>query len=237
MANRVWADLMGRGIVEPVDDFRATNPPTNRPLMNALGQHFAESGFSLTELVRVIANSHVYQLSSLPNERNVADTQNYSRHYRHRLRAEVLLDAFAHISGIPQKFDAMPPGTNARQIWTHRTTSLFLDTFGRPDPNQDPPCERTTDSTVVQSLHLMNSENLHRDLTNKDGNAAKLAESKKDPAELAHHLYHLIYSRNPTTEETQLIADLLTAENADRKQVIEDLMWAMLNSPEFVIQD
>ncbi len=237
MANRVWADLMGRGLVEPVDDFRATNPASNQPLVEALGVHFRDSGFSLTELVRVIANSHVYQLSSLPNERNVADTRNYSRHYRQRLRAEVLLDGFTDISGVPQSFDAMPPGTKAKQIWTHRTKSLFLDTFGRPDPNQDPPCERTTDSTVVQSLHLMNSEKLHSDVLNDAGNAAKLAESDKDGPAVARKLYQLVYGRNPTEEETGLVDELLTAENANRRQIVEDLMWAMLNTPEFVIQN
>lgn len=237
MANRVWADLMGRGLVEPVDDFRATNPATNQPLLTALGNHFRDSKFSLAELIRAVATSHVYQLSSLPNKRNIADTRNYSRHYRQRLRAEVLLDAFAEISGVPQKFDAMPPGTKAKQIWTHRTKSLFLDTFGRPDPNQDPPCERTSESTVVQSLHLMNAEKLHFDVLNNEGNAAKLADSEKDAPELARELYHLIYGRDPADEEVQIVKELLTAEGANRRHVVEDLMWAMLNTPEFVIQD
>lgn len=237
MCNRVWADMMGRGLVEPVDDFRATNPATNQPLLTALGRHFRDSGYSLPELVRVIAESHVWQLSSLANETNVADTRNYSRHYRHRLRAEVLLDAFAQISGVEQSFDAMPPGSTARQIWTHRTDSLFLDTFGRPDPNQDPPCERTGDSTVVQSLHLMNSEKLHRDLTSDEGVAARLAAAELDADALATELYRRIYARNPAPEEIQLVTELLAEEGADRRRVIEDVMWAMLNTPEFVIQN
>ncbi len=149
--------------------------------MTALGNSFRDSGYSLTELIRTIANSQVYQLSSLPSERNVADSRYYSRHYRHRLRAEVLLDAFTQISGVPQSFAAMPPDSSARQIWTHRTESLFLDTFGRPDPNQDPPCERTSDSTVVQSLHLMNSEELHSHLTSDNGFAAQLAKTEQTP--------------------------------------------------------
>lgn len=237
MANRVWADMMGRGLVEPVDDIRATNPATNQPLLDALGNYFVEHNFSLTELIRVIANSHVYQLSSVPNERNVADTRNYSRHYRHRLRAEVLLDGFTQITGIPETFDAMPPGTTAKQIWTHRTKSLFLDTFGRPDPNQDPPCERTTDSTVVQSLHLMNSEKMHADLVNDKGRVAKLAESDKEPAALTREMYLLVYGRPPNDQEIQFVTELLTAEGADRRKVVEDVMWAMLNTPEFVFQN
>ncbi|MBL8819327.1 MAG: DUF1553 domain-containing protein [Planctomyces sp.] len=237
MANRVWADMMGRGLVEPVDDFRGTNPPSNAELMTALGNAFRDSDYSLTDLIRLIANSQVYQLSSLPSDRNVADTRYYSRHYRHRLRAEVLLDAFAEISGVPQRFAAMPPDTNARQIWTHRTESLFLDTFGRPDPNQDPPCERTSDSTVVQSLHLMNSEELHRDLTSENSYAALLSKSEKTAAEIVSEIYRRVYARNPSPEESAFAEGLFAAEGADRRMVIEDLMWAMLNSPEFVLQD
>jgi hypothetical protein len=237
MANRVWADLMGRGLVEPVDDFRATNPATNQPLLDALGKHFSENGFSLAELMKTITASHVYQLDSLPNDRNIADTRNYSRHYRHRLRAEVLLDAFVDVSGVPRAFDAMPPGTKAKQIWTHRTTSLFLDTFGRPDPNKDPPCERTKDSAVVQTLHLMNSEQMFKDIQNDESNAAVMSASDADPSDVAQQLYRLIYGRNPTVEETALVADVLNEANADRRQSIEDLMWAMINTPEFVFQN
>jgi hypothetical protein len=237
MANRVWADLMTRGLVEPVDDLRATNPPTNGPLLKALGEHFRDSGFSLEALVRVIANSYVYQLSSMPNDTNLADTFNYSRHYRHRLRAEVLLDAVAELTGIPQEFDAMPPDSSAKQLWTHRSDSLFLDTFGRPDPNQDPPCERISDSTVVQSLHLMNSEKIFRDISSDSGRGKSLADSQKNGEEIALELYRLFFGRNPTPDESALVVQLLSAEGAVRRQVIEDLMWAMVNSAEFVFQD
>ncbi|MFO0429104.1 MAG: DUF1549 and DUF1553 domain-containing protein [Planctomyces sp.] len=237
MANRVWADMMARGLVEPVDDFRGTNPPSNAELMTALGNHFRDSGFSLTEIVRVIANSHVYQLTSLANDQNVTDTRYFSRHYRHRLRAEVLLDAFAQISGVPQSFSAIPPDTNARQIWTHRTESLFLDTFGRPDPNQDPPCERTAESTVSQTLHMMNSEQLHRDVISDQGTAARLAASDATPAALVDELYRTIFARRPDEEERKFAESLFAGEGINRRQVVEDLMWAMLNSPEFVLQN
>ena len=237
MANRVWADLMSRGFVEPVDDMRATNPPTNGPLLKALGENFRDSGFSLPALVRVIANSHVYQLSSLPNETNVADTRNYSRHYRHRLRAEVLLDAMTQVTGVAPEFAAMPPDSSAKQLWTHRSDSLFLDTFGRPDPNQNPPCERTTDSTVVQSLHLMNSEQLYRDIGHEGGKARALANSEKSAEEVSTELYRLIFGREPTADESALVTEQLVADGAIRQQVIEDLTWAMVNSAEFVFQN
>src|SRR5690606_4406934 len=161
IVNRVWADLMGRGLVEPVDDLRSTNPPSNGPLLDALAQHFREQKYDLKKLIKTIMTSHVYSLSSLPNKRNVSDTRNYSRHYRQRLRAEVLLDAVSDITGIPADFSAMPPGSRAMELWTVRSQSIFLDSFGRPDPNQDPPCERTSETTVVQALHLMNSPRLH----------------------------------------------------------------------------
>ena len=237
MANRVWADLMTRGLAEPVDDLRATNPATNQPLLKALGAYFRESGDSLTELIRVITASHVYQLSSLPNETNVGDTRNYSRHYRHRLRAEVLLDAVAQVTGVPPQFDAMPPDSSASQLWTTRSDSLFLDTFGRPDPNLDPPCERTLDSTVVQSLHLMNSEKLFHDLGDKTGTAQALADTEKTPAEISSELCRLVFGREPTAEEITVVTEQLAAEGAVRQQLIEDLMWAMLNSAEFVFQN
>jgi len=216
---------------------RATNPPTNGPLLKALGENFRDSGFSLTELVRVIANSHVYQLRSLPNETNVSDTRNYSRHYRHRLRAEVLLDAVTQVTGMPPEFEAMAPDSSAKQLWTHRSSSLFLDTFGRPDPNQNPPCERTADSTVVQSLHLMNSEKLYRDIGHENGKARALANSEKSTAEISSELYRRIFGREPTTDETVLVTEQLSAEGAIRQQVIEDLTWAMVNSAEFVFQN
>jgi hypothetical protein len=139
IVNRVWADLMGRGVVEPVDDLRSTNPPTNPALLEALAKEFRAQKYDLKKLIRLICTSNVYALSSLPNERNAADRQNYSRHYRVRLRAEVLLDAMTDITGVDDNFSAMPDGSRANQIWTTRVSSVFLDTFGRPNPIQDPP--------------------------------------------------------------------------------------------------
>lgn len=237
MANRIWADLMGRGLVEPVDDIRATNPASNQKLLELLGTEFADHGYSIKHLIRFIANSEVYQRSSVPNETNVADTRNYSRHLRQRLRAEVLLDAVTRITGIPERFAAMPPDSTARQIWTHRVGSQFLDAFGRPDPNQDPPCERTTESTVVQTLHLMNAENLYGKVASDQGTAARLAASEATPEQLVGQLYRLVYSRPPTAEELEYGVSLFAREGAQRRGVVEDLMWALLNTPEFVFQN
>lgn len=237
IANRVWADLMGRGIVEPVDDLRATNPPTNAPLLEALADDFRKSGYDLKALIRRIMNSYVYGLSSLPTERNTVDTRNYSRYYRQRLRAEVLLDAVSDITGVPEEFSAMPPGSRAMAIWTHRAPSLFLDTFGRPDPNQDPPCERTPDTTVVQALHLMNAPRLNEKITSDQGRARKLAESDRTPAQLIEELYLWVYSRPPTQEELASAVKLYEDNPDARRQVTEDLLWALLNTPEFVFKN
>jgi hypothetical protein len=237
IVNRVWADLMGRGIVDPVDDLRATNPPSNPELLDALAADFRKNGHDLKKLIRTIATSHAYGLGTTPNGRNAADLRNYSRHYRQRLRAEVLLDMTSDVTGVPESFAAMPPGSRAVEVWTARTPSEFLDSFGRPDPNQDPPCERTSDTTVVQALHLMNSPNLHRKITADNGRAAALARSDKSPAAIVEELYLRAYCRPPTDAERAAAVRRFKLAGATRRSATEDLMWALLNTPEFVFND
>jgi len=258
--NRVWADLMGRGIVEPVDDLRATNPPSNAELLDALANDFVKNNFDQKHLIRIICNSYVYSLSSKPNDKNISDRINYSRHFRHRMRAETLLDSLSQVTGVKPSFEATPNGTRASEIWTHRTGSLFLDTFGRPNPNEDPPCIRSSDFTVTQSLHLMNARDFHSQLINDNGNAAKLAKSDKPVGEMVKEIYLMIYSRLPSPDEMEFATAIVAGEDAksnqqtevitssqaakkkkssitSRRKRIEDLMWAMINTPEFSIQD
>lgn len=252
IVNRVWADLMARGLVDPVDDMRDTNPPSNPALLDELAKDFRANGHDLKKLIRRIATSYVYGLSSLPNDRNVGDTRNYSRHYRQRLRGEVLLDAVTDITGVAEKLDALPAGSRAMEAWTVRGESKFLDTFGRPDPNQDPPCERTTDTTVVQALHLMNSPNLTRKITSDEGRVAKLAAGKMTNVEVVEELYLLAYCRLPNdAEKAACVARFekaprpvgssadraATTAAAKRREVVEDLLWGLLNTPEFVFGD
>lgn len=237
IVNRVWADLMGRGIVEPVDDLRATNPPTNPALLEALAADFRQQKCDLKQLIRRICNSHVYSLSSLTTERNATDRQNYSRHYRTRLRGEVLLDAIADITDVPETFSAMPAESRANELWTTRVRSVFLDTFGRPNPNQDPPCERTSDSTVTQTLHLMNAPQLHARVTSDASRTAKLAASPMTPDQIVEEIYLLVYSRLPDDEERQIGRQLFSEAGSARRQAAEDLMWALLNTPEFTFKD
>ncbi len=237
IVNRVWAEMMGRGLVDPVDDLRDTNPPTNAALLDALAADFRQNGHDLKKLIRTIAFSHAFALSSTPTDTNVSDTRNYSRHYRQRLRAEVLLDAVSDVTGVAESFDAMPNGSRAVEAWTVRFDSKFLDSFGRPDPNQDPPCERTSDTTVVQALHLMNAPGLAAKITSDRGRAATLADSKKAPAEIVEELFLLAYNRPPTKEEAELCVSRFDKKGATRRTATEDLMWALINTPEFVFID
>ncbi len=237
IVNRLWADLMGRGLVEPVDDLRATNPPSNGPLLDALAADFRKNGHDLKKLLRAIATSHAYGLASSINARNAADTRNHSRHYRQRLRAEVLLDAVTDVTGVPETFAAMPAGSRAMELWTARIPALFLDSFGRPDLNQDPPCERSPDTTVVQALHLMNSPAVHRKVTADTGRAATLAASKKTPAEIVEELYAVAYGRRPTATERRVCLKLFAEPGVTRRQATEDVLWALLNTPEFVFKN
>lgn len=237
IVNRVWADLMGRGLVDPVDDLRGSNPPSNEALLDALAKDFVEQKFDLKELLRRITTSYVYGLSSTPNQTNVADTRNYSRHYRTRLRAEVLLDAVCDITNLPESFSAMPPASRAVELWTVRSQSIFLDTFGRPDPNQDPPCERTSDTSVTQALHLMNAEKLHRKVIENNGQIAKWAVSKKSNEEILDELYLSVYSRFPTEKEKTVCAKLFRDKSITRREVLEDILWTLINTPEFVFKD
>ena len=235
--NRIWAELFGIGIVDPVDDLRATNPPSNPQLLDQLAAHFRTIGFNQKELLRTILQSHVYSLSSEPNETNRGDHRNFSRHYRQRLRAEVLADAICDITETSQAYAGTPNGTRAMQLWTVRTESELLDAFGRPDPNQDPPCERIPESTVVQALHLMNAPAIASKITDENGRAKRLASSEKPPNELVEELYLATFSRFPDPNEVSDLVSEFGKPNNDRRKLVEDILWSMLNSPEFTHKD
>jgi hypothetical protein len=152
------------------------------------------------------------------------------------MRAEVLLDAVNDILGVDEEFAAMPPGSRATQLWTYRASSFFLDAFGRPDPNQDPPCERTTESTAPQILHLMNSPALNHKLLMDSARPAKLAAGDQSNENIVEEAYLLVYSRFPTDDEKQVALEFLT-KGDQRRRATEDLFWALLNTPEFLFLD
>jgi WD40 repeat protein/mono/diheme cytochrome c family protein len=232
--NRVWAAFFGRGFVNPVDDFRISNPPVNEPLLNALAADFAAHGYDLKHLMRTILSSHLYQLSSTPNEFNLTDTKNFSRSYRRRLPAEVLLDAVNDVTGVSDDFNGCPPGTRAAQTWSYKVKSQFLDAFGRPNASSDCPCERDSQTSVVQSLHMMNSRALQSKLSSTEGWVKKLASSSRSPEEIVTELYLRSLARFPMPDELKVAAAAFVGPEMTRQTATEDVLWALLNSPEFV---
>jgi hypothetical protein len=235
MVNRVWGAYFGRGIVDPVDDIRVSNPPVNPPLLDRLARHFVEIKYDQKALIRSIMQSRLYQLSSLPNESNRGDTQHFSRSYRRRLGAEVLLDAVSDVTGVPETYQATWPGARAIETWNFKITSEFMDAFGRPNSSSDPPCERNAKGNVVQSLHLMHSEKLTALIANGKGRAHGLAASKQPPAAIAEELYLAAFSRRPSEKEKAAVAAYFEKHKNNRQAATEDLMWAIINSAEFIM--
>ncbi len=238
MANRVWAHLLGRGLVEPVDDFRATNPPTNPELLDALAAHLVASKFDLRELIRAIAASRTYQHATKLNETNARDEQNYSRALLKRMDAEVLLDAVCQATGVPEKFEGVPAGSRAIQLWDSQVDHYFLRLFGRPTRQTVCECERVTEPSVAQVLHLLNSERVQEKLSHESGAIAALARRESDNGRALEELYLRIFSRLPTDEERKIGTNYLgrfpAGDLAARRAAFEDLGWTMLNSLEFV---
>ncbi len=232
--NRVWGAMMGKGIVNPVDDLRTSNPPSNPALLDALALDFIENGYDLKQLMRRIANSRVYQLSATPNETNAADIEHFSRAYRRRLPAEVMTDAVANVTGVADNFEGMPKGTRALQTWNFKLASDTLDAFGRPDSSEDCPCERNLGTSVVQALHLMNSDGLQAKLANKDGRVARLLAGDLTDARIVDELYLAAYARLPDDEERALALAQFALPEATRQTAAEDILWALVNSAEFV---
>jgi len=247
LVNRYWKHFFRRGLVEPEDDIRDTNPPTNPDLLAALEKHFVASGFDLKALVRVITQSNAYQLSAIPNEHNIADQQNYSRYYPRRLQAEVMLDAIDDLAGSRTDFPNLPAGTRAIALPdnSYNNASPFLKVFGRPENESVCECERVQSSSLAQSLHLMNAADIKGKLANGNGRALNLAKSDKPPEEKIRELYMAAFSREPNAEELKVAVDYLTEPRVDAagnpvdpqkasQENFQDLIWALINTKEFL---
>ena len=167
LVNRYWKHFFSRGIVEPEDDMRDTNPPTNAALLDALSSHFLSSGYDLKDLVRTICQSSLYQLDSAPNQYNAVDRQNFSRFYPKRITAETLLDAVDALTGSQSHFDGLPPSLSAVDLPdnSYNASSYFLSVFGRPDSLSACECERSSQASLAQSLHLLNAKDIQEKLT------------------------------------------------------------------------
>jgi hypothetical protein len=240
VVNRYWAHFMGRGIVEPIDDMRVTNPPSNPELLAALSDDFIAGKFDLKRLVRVICNSAAYQLSAVPNEFNRSDKRNFARYQPKRLSAEVLLDALDAVTAAPTGFSAMPAGTRAIELPDEAGGNYFLTVFGKPKRDTACECERSPDANLAQSLHLLNSNEVQGKLTAPNGRAAKLAADARPDAEKIDELWLTVFARRPADDEARQALEYLQrktdpkAAAATRKQAYEDVIWALVNTKEFL---
>ena len=231
IANRVWAHFMGVGTVDPVDDIRVSNPPTNPELFQELGNKLAEYNFDFRQLVRDICNSQAYQRSASPNESNRTDTRNYAYAVVRRIPAEMMLDCVSQVTNTNEKFRGLPLGARAVQIADGRTSTYFLDTFGRAPRETVCDCEASTDPSLSQALHLLNGSSTNGKIT--QGKVVSELLEGSTPEQALDRLYVRCLSRYPTEAER---AELLAAINASPspKEGLEDIFWAILNSREFV---
>lgn len=235
LVNRYWKHFFNRGLVDPEDDMRATNPATNPELLDKLAQRFKDNDFDLKDLVKTICSSVTYQMSAYPNEHNADDRQNFSRYYPRRLPAEVLLDAIDDLCGTSTDFNGLPRGTRAVQIPDRGgINSYFLTVFGAPEGSSVCECERTSDANLAQCLHLLNSREVQDKLTN--GRARRLAGDKgRTHEDKLTELYYLAFSRAPDPEELQIATAVI--EKYGEKEVAlayEDIVWALINTKEFM---
>ncbi|MBL4883707.1 MAG: DUF1553 domain-containing protein [Planctomycetaceae bacterium] len=235
LVNRYWKHFFGRGIVDPEDDMRATNPPANPELLDALAKHFVSSGYDMKGLVRLICNSATYQLSAMPNEYNLKDKQSFSRYYPKRLSAEVLYDALHQVTNKTQKLSGIPPGFSATQLRDVSKVPYFLKVFGQPQGETACECERSEDASLAQSLHLLNSQDVQGKISAASGRAATLAAEKdRSHEERLSELYLWAFSRKPEKSELDTATKYVTREGTDVKESYEDVVWALLNSKEFL---
>jgi hypothetical protein len=233
VVNRYVAYLLGRGLVEPVDDMRATNPPTNPAMMEALADHFIASNFDLKQLIRVIMSSRLYQLQSQPTEGNVSDNKFYTHFKVKRLSAEPLLDAIDVVTGSPTKFKGLPPGTRAIELPDGEYPDHFLVTFGKPRRVSVCECERMPDENLGQALHTLNGDLIAGKLSNKAGRIATLLASQKSDVECIQELYLVTLSREPSDAEIAASLQFLP-EAQNRQEYFEDLLWTLINSKQFL---
>lgn len=241
IVNRVWANFLGVGLVEMVDDMRLTNPASNEQLLAALAQHLVENHFDLKSLMRLILQSETYQRSSRPLAENAADTRSYSRYYPRRLMAEVLLDAMSQVTGAPTKFGDYPVGWRALQLPDSTVNSYFLKTFGRPERVVTCECERTAEPTMVQVLHISNGDSLNEKLQGAGNRLEQLLAAGTSNEKLIEELYLGALCRYPTDDErARLLAVLGPSGEAGgqpgdaKRQAAEDLFWSVLSSKEFL---
>ncbi len=242
IVNRVWKNFMGEGLVEPVDDMRATNPPTNEALLNAMVKDFVAHHMDVDYLIRTIMQSATYQTASQPTKENVVDEKYYSHYLIRRLPAEVLLDALSEVTGEPEKFAGYPLGTRALQLPDTAVKSYFLTAFGRPVREQTEESERSSVPTITQALHIINGDTLNNKLRARGNVLDKLIQAGDSDAQIVTSLYLAAFSRYPSPREVEMLTSHLKVaetqkvkdEISPRQAALADLTWAMLTSREFM---
>ncbi len=233
VVNRYMAYLMGRGLVDPVDDLRSTNPPSNAALYDRLAKEFVEDDFNVKQLMRIIMTSRLYQLDSQPLPQNASDDRFYSHYKPKRLSAEALLDAIDYVTGSPTKHPNLPLGTRATELPDAKTTNEFLITFGKPKRASVCECERTPDENLAQALHTLNGEIVAKKVADDKGRVAQLVAAKKPVEEIVRELYLASLARYPSNDEMQLaVAYVNDAKGGP--DAYQDLLWALLNSKQFL---
>ena len=235
LVNRVWANFMGRGIINPVDDTRATNPASNEDLIAALSKDFVQHHYDVDYLIRTIMNSGAYQLSAESNATNQNDNVFYSKYIIKRLPAEVILDAYSQVTGVPTPYPGYPAGTRALQLPDTQVKSQFLTVFGRPARNVCDVAERSFDPTIAQALHVINGDTLNKKLSATDGYVALFQKLGLSDSRILEHVYLTAFSRYPSeTEKNALLAALSKSRASGREQALEDMLWSLLTSKEFL---
>lgn len=232
IANIAWAHFFGVGIVDPVDDVRVSNPPSNPELIEALAKNLTDYKYDMRKLVRDITTSMSYHRSTLVNETNAGDRRNYSHAQVRRVRAEVLLDAVSQITETPNKFQGLPLGARAVQIADGAVSNYFLTTFGRAKRESVCSCEVKMEPTLSQALHLMNGDAVN-DRIKQGRVVAKMIQEKKTDREIIDSLYLRVFGRLPLDKELPAITQALATAGDNRQAALEDLFWALLNSKEF----
>ncbi len=233
MVNRLWGHFMGRGLVHEVDDIRDTNPPSNPELLDALARDFVQSKFDVKHIIRTMVNSRVYQLSSEPTDENKDDRQNFARFYARRLIAEVFLDAVDQACGVSTQFGNISNSARAVDLPHEGFGSYFLDTFDRPRRVSGCECERSSGATLAQVLLLANSDEIENKLASGDGRIAKLVATDQPIPEMIDELYLSAFARRPTDVERQTTVSYVESQD-DRRRALEDVLWTIVNSKEFM---
>jgi hypothetical protein len=234
--NRLWAWTWGRGIIEPVDDFRASNPPANPELLDWLEAEFHRSGFDRRHIVRLILLSRTYQRDSLATKENRIDTESFSHAMVRRMTAEQILDAICQVTGIPESYKNVPPGTRATQLPTPEGSPAFLRVFGKPKRETSCDCERQTGSNLTQFLLLANGSLVNDKVTHAKNRFRIQIEKGWTDEQIVEDVYLAAYSRRPTEEEKKTAREYINKLAKNRQEAHEDVQWAILNSKEFLFQ-